>query len=192
VKSAVFTKSDYARRIGRRPSAISNYIARQQLTSPAVRADGRIDATLADAQLGVTIDPVRAAAQAGAQAQSSKPPTTVGYQAPAISGDAASLLRSRAIMARITAIERRHAFEASRGRYMLTADAEREWRTVLSGIIASIEAWFADLVAELPGDKHRNIIIIRKSWRRLRVQLAMQEREGAAKLPEYVEDAELL
>jgi hypothetical protein len=191
VKSAVFTKSEYARRIGRRPSAISNYIARQQLTPPAVRADGRIDATLADAQLGVTIDPVRAAAQAGAQAQSSRP-AAVGYQAPAISGDAASLLRSRAIMARITAVERRFAFEASRGRYMLTEDAQREWRTVLSGIIAAIEAWFADLVAELPGDKHRNIIVIRKSWRRLRVQLAMQEREGAAKLPEYVEDAELL
>lgn len=191
MKSSVFTKSEYARRIGRRPSAISNYIARQQLTPPAVRADGKIDAALADAQLGVTIDPVRAAAQAGAQAQSSRP-TAVGYQAPAISGDAASLLRSRAIMARIAAIERRFAFEASRGRYMLTEDAERQWRTVLSGIILAIEAWFVDLVAELPGDKHRNVIIIRKSWRRLRVQLAAQEREGAAKLPEFAEDKELL
>ncbi|HVH77165.1 MAG TPA: hypothetical protein VM755_19795 [Stellaceae bacterium] len=48
--SEIISKSEYAERRGVGESAVSNWIARGQLTPPALQADGSIDADLADEQ----------------------------------------------------------------------------------------------------------------------------------------------
>ena len=59
----IFTKAAFARRVGVKPSAVSNYIARGKLTAPALRADGTIDAALADQQLDIRLETVRRVGQ---------------------------------------------------------------------------------------------------------------------------------
>src|SRR5689334_7427626 len=47
----ILTKGQFAAQLGVKPSAISNYITRGKLTAPALRPDGKIDASLARQQL---------------------------------------------------------------------------------------------------------------------------------------------
>jgi hypothetical protein len=123
---SIFTKSEYASRLGVRPSAVSNYIARGQLTEPALRRDGRIDANLADQQLDVTLDAVRKAARPIKPALES--PSTPPSSAAVIDLDAGRSLRSRATIEGIRAERARREFEHERDRYTLTEAAQAEWR----------------------------------------------------------------
>lgn len=54
--SEILSKSAYARRCGRTPASVSQWIKRGQLTPPAVRRDGKINVALADQQLAMTVD----------------------------------------------------------------------------------------------------------------------------------------
>jgi hypothetical protein len=188
VKSGLFTKSDYARRLGIRPSQVSNYIARQQLTPPALRPDGTIDAALADTQLRVTVDPVRQASRPGRAARASAADVTTAPATAPIDFQASSvLLRSRALMAQITAERTRREFQAERGRYTLTATAEAETRRILTEPISAIDQAIPDLVDALGGGRG-NLVTIRKWWYQLRAKEAARHHQIAATLPEFVAD----
>jgi hypothetical protein len=52
VSARFLTKSEYARRLGVQPAAVSNWVTRGRLSPPAIRPDGRINPVLADRQLG--------------------------------------------------------------------------------------------------------------------------------------------
>ena len=53
----ILTKGQFAAQLGVKPSAVSNYITRGKLSAPAVRPDGRIDASLAREQLAGRLNP---------------------------------------------------------------------------------------------------------------------------------------
>jgi hypothetical protein len=189
----IVSKKEFAERHGVKPETVRSWIMRGHLRPPALRPNGAINIEAADKMLANTLDRVR---QAGSQSRRVQIDNVTSPTAPVVDfSDAASLLKSRAVMARITALERQHAFYASRGRYTLTEDAQREWRAVLAALITNIEGWFATLVEELGGDqgaRHRNLIVIRKSWRRLRAREVERHRTEAADLPEFVADREAL
>ena len=46
------SEADLAARLGVKPSAISNYIARGKLTAPVLRLDGRVDVALGISAIG--------------------------------------------------------------------------------------------------------------------------------------------
>jgi hypothetical protein len=52
VSARLLTKSEYARRLGVQPAAVSNWVTRGRLSPRAIRPDGRINPVLADRQLG--------------------------------------------------------------------------------------------------------------------------------------------
>jgi hypothetical protein len=138
----ILTKSGFAGRLGVNPAAISNLIRRQRLTSPALRADGKIDVEQALRQLGRTVDPVMSASRGGPAI------TGDGGVAAGSSGPAAQLLKARALSASVDAMRKRQQFMADSGRYMLTADATAEWGRVLS-VFLDVERSFADLALKL-------------------------------------------
>ena len=189
----VLTKSEYARRLGVSPSAVSNWISRRRLTTPAMRADGMIDAALADQQLRVTIDVIRAAGQSrrGEIPQLTRTAPSGGRPPTAEPIDFAAsrdLLRARADLQMMQAETRRRELAHQSGRYMLTSQVEAAWRQELSAVIEAMEGGFRDLAADLGGDSHRNLVTIRKWFRRLRVNEAARLREAAAAAPALVED----
>jgi hypothetical protein len=57
--SEVVTKSEYARRHGVTPGAVTAWLARGHLSAEAVTADGRINVEIADAQLRERLDHAR-------------------------------------------------------------------------------------------------------------------------------------
>ena len=56
---AILSKIVYAQHAGVTPGAVSQWIARGQLTAPALQVDGLIDVVLADRQLAETLSPAR-------------------------------------------------------------------------------------------------------------------------------------
>jgi hypothetical protein len=55
----IYTKSEFARRLGVRASAVSNYVARGQISGAALLSDGRINGPVAEDQLKLTVDLIR-------------------------------------------------------------------------------------------------------------------------------------
>ena len=180
----ILTKTQFAGVLGVNPAAVSNWIRRQRLTPPAVRADGRIDADAARAQLGRTLDPVQRAIR-----QPSAAPT--GGADWSRDGQASTqLLRARALSASVAAERSRRDLMAERGKYMLTAEAEAAWARVLSDIMLQVEQSFADLsiVLQQTGTAREKEIALRRWWRNQRLRAAEANRLAASTEPEFVED----
>src|SRR5579885_972382 len=138
---ALITKSEFAAARGVDRSTISKWISRGRLTAPALTPDGRIDAEIADRQLGASLDPVRHLGQQH-RAKPAAPPPGAAVEA---FGPAADLLRAKAQIALIAAEERRIAFEATRGRYTLTEAAEAAWAAALTEFLLDVENSLNDL-----------------------------------------------
>src|SRR5260370_32935259 len=160
----ILTKREFAARCKVRPCTVSNWVARKRLTAPALRADGAIAVEAAFQQLGITLDPVRAASRP-------KAPTAPAAELVAF-GPAADLLKARALILQIDAEQRRRAFEHERGRYMLTADAEAQWTAELTDLLLAIDGGFVDLADALPGDRRGRPSSIQKKWGGFRGVLA--------------------
>ena len=177
----IFTKSGYARRIGVRPSAISNYIARRQLTPPAVRADGTIDAALADQQLDIRLDTIRRASRPAPAAPAAEP---IDFSS------GRDLLRARALSASVAAERSRRALEHERGRYALSEDVAAEWARALAGFLVEVERSLPDLAHTLQLD-HQQTVTLRRWWRQQRAEAAERNRLAAAAEPVLVGDPEV-
>jgi hypothetical protein len=184
---AELTKSEYAARLGIRPSMVSNYIRRQQLTAPALTAGGRVNVELADKQLRVTVDPVRQASRPGRAARATADVITTAPAGPIDFQASAVLLRARAMVAQIGAERLRREFQAERGRYMLTTTAEAEMRQVVEEIVSVIDQAIPDLIDAL-GEDRRHLPIVRKWWHAVRAKEAARHAAAAAAAPEFVTD----
>jgi hypothetical protein len=185
----ILTKSQFAALLAVNPAAVSNWIRRQRLTPPAVRADGKIDVDLARAQLGRTLDAgQRAIRQPGADHGA---PATGGADWSPSAQASTQLLRARALSASVAAERSRRELMAERSKYMLTAEAEAAWARVLSDIMLQVEQSFADLaiVLQQAGSVREKEIALRRWWRNQRLRGAEQHRIAAAAQPQFVEDA---
>lgn len=180
-----FTKSAYARRIGVRPSAISNYIARRKLTAPALRADGTIDAALADQQLDIRLETVRRAGQLSNRTGQATPAAE-----PIDFSSSRDLLRARALSAAVAAERGRRSLELERGRYALAEDVAAEWARRLGAFLVEVETSLPTLAHTLQLDHERGVVL-RKWWRDQRAQAARENREAAEGLPPYTDDPDL-
>ncbi len=183
--SEILSKSSYAAARGVTPGAVTNWIARGKLTPPALRADGKIDVELADKQLGLGLDPVRAASAGDRQHQQSAGGSTPGWS----ENEKASqqLLRARALSASVDAERKRRDLNAERGKYTLSDQAAAEWAKMLGAFLQRVEEGFADLAIDLGLDREQ-LAGLRKFWRAQRANASEEARRLAATLPEFVAD----
>ena len=173
----ILSKSAYAARRGRGPSAVSNWIRSGQLSAPALRPDGKIDAELADGQLAKTLDPVRSAAQRLPVASN-----TSGSD-PAKQAQA-EYLRARALSASVRAERERRELNAQRGRYMLTEEARAEWARGIMDHLQSVEQSLPDLADRL-GIGWDGLLKLRRWWRARCEYTANRNRLAAASVPDF-------
>lgn len=184
----ILSKSAYARVTGVNPAAVSNWIRRGQLTSPALRTDGKINRELADQQLGHRLAPVMSAARRAAPADDRPIPSSTGGPAWSPSNQASlQLLRARALDASVRAERSRRELNQERGRYTLTEEAQVEWAKTLSAFLLNVEQSLADLATTLRLDRE-GVMELRRWWRNQRAQAAGDNREKAAGLPQFIED----
>lgn len=179
--AGALTREAYARRRGVRTRAVHNFIAREQLTAPALREDGLIDPDLADDQLDERLNPVQSA---GARQRVDRAPPVDGGSDPSA---ARQLLRARAISASVDAARKRRAFDLERGRYMLTATAQVEWNKALAEFLLGLEQSFPDLATDLGLDRTKTAVL-RKWWRDQRTKAAANFAATAAATDEFVEE----
>ena len=109
------SKADLAVRLGVKPSAVSNYIARGKLTAPALRSDGTVDVALALRQLGKSLDLAlstgRGAPAAAAIVERQRMPEDLSAQR--------TLVRARAVSAAVAAEQARRKLNLDTGKYVL-------------------------------------------------------------------------
>jgi hypothetical protein len=182
--ATLMSKSAYARRHGRGASSVSNWIQRGQLTSPAVRADGRIDAELADQQLGLSLDTVQSATRAPTQ-----PIETPTMTFSPTQQAQARLLNAKALDAAIKAETNRRALNAQRGRYTLTEEIRAEFGRGIMDHLMDVEQSLPDLAARL-GLGREGLHELRKWWRDRRDYTAKRNRLEAENFPEFIADPE--
>jgi|ERR1700687_683482 len=184
--SEILSKSQYAAARNVTPGAVTNWIARGKLTRPALRSDGKIDANLADKQLGLTLDPVRAASAGDRPRQRQSPPDAgTGWS----DNDKASqqLLRARAVKASVEAERARRELNVERGRYAISSDVTAVWARTLGAFLQRVEEGFADLATDIGLDREQ-LTGLRKYWRAQRAGAAEDARQIAKALPEFVAD----
>jgi hypothetical protein len=187
--SQLFTKSEFAKSVGVTPSALSNWVKRRQLTAPALRSDGKIDAGLAVEQLRVSLHPVMSA-----RARQRGDALPMPKAAPAASAeilDMASgrkLLAARAEIATVQAERGRRELEHERGRYTLAEGAKAAFAQALAEFLQRVEQNLGDLARDLGLDQ-RQAAALRTWWRAQRASAAAEARAKAATLPEFIEGA---
>ena len=106
----IVSKRDLAARLGVKPSAISNYIARGKLTPPALRSDGSLDVALAIKQLRGRLDLARQAGRGSPVGE-----TLVARNAPENSAQR-TLMRAKAVSAAVAAEQARRKLNEKTGK----------------------------------------------------------------------------
>jgi hypothetical protein len=179
------SKSEFARRMGVKPAAVTNWISRRRLTRPALRADGRVDFERGRAQIRGTVDPMLSASAHTRVDRLSKSPSAEETSARGRASD--QLLQARAISASVDAMGKRREFLHESGRYMLAADVEAAWTRSLTQLIATIEQSFPDLAADLGLDREQQMGV-RRWWRNVRMRAAEEARAAANGEPAVIVD----
>jgi hypothetical protein len=173
------TKIAYARRHGVTPSAVSRWIDRHHLTSPALLPDGRIDPEAADAQLRERLDDARHATD-----MDHSPDEAAATSA------AAALIERRRVQAIEEAdlkLRRLRRDELVGAGTLVRADTvARVQGRLLEELLAEIEQWLPELTAKL-GAGREGVDIARREWRAFRQRQAEADDRRAAGLPELVE-----
>lgn len=180
--ATVETKSEFAARIGKLPSAVSNYISRGKLTGLALTADGRINVEEALQQLGANVDPGRGnpahlfAAAGDAAVLPQQPELPVAPAAAAhkpVDPVAAALgdIRLRRAQLDLDDAERKAAVD--RDELIPAVEARRQWTAQLEDLIASMEMFVLDLPTKLGLDRD-GALAVREEWRRFRERQADQ------------------
>lgn len=168
----LLTKAEFASRLGKRPSAVSNWIAREKLTGAALTADGRINVDEALRQLGETIDPGRGnpTAMLAVAAPIDDPPAPSPQMTMPFPGSLADI-RLRTETLRLEEMQRNAAI--ARGELIYAEAAQRTWAEQLEELIASMELFVLDLPAKLGLDREASVTI-RAEWRAFRERQADQ------------------
>lgn len=171
----VISKGAYASRIGKRPSAVSNYIARGKLSGAALTADGRIAVAEADRQLALTLDPGRGrpiqvidTTSAGALVREESP--------------AARRARAVAEMAELDLEQRRRRLAEAAGYYVAAEQVRANRGRALAQLLAAVDNWLPEVAAELALSRDE-LAAMRASWRRFRARQADHAATRAMALP---------
>lgn len=183
----VVSKSQYAALRNVALQTVSTWIAREQLTEPALLSDGNIDVAAADLQLRERIDPTRSIAHAPnglfgpRDADGDTPPP------PAADDPVRRRQVALADQAEVEANEKRLAFEARRGKYLLAEDVAALRGRAYADLMRSVDRWLPSVVAEIGGGQ-TELVIARHSWRAFRTAEADAAMTRAGELPELVGD----
>ena len=155
------SKSEFSRLMHVKPSAVSNWISRGQLTAPALKPDGRIDAELARQQLGHTVDTGRS------HHRSSRPPAGTA-------AERAKLHRLKIYRFELEIARRQRATAIERAGLVRADGAAAAWAAELSDLLIAIEQWLPDLAVMLGASRE----LVLGEWRTFRQRQAAQ-RDGA-------------
>jgi transcriptional regulator with XRE-family HTH domain len=172
----IVTKVALARELGVSKSTVSTWIRRRQLTSPALRRDGKVNLDTARKQLAERVGVGRVMDSGSA----------AGARTPDDLAASREILRARALTATIEA-ERARRLDAERGRYCLTADVEKEWAATLTEIVNGIEERLPALDRDLALDR-AGMKAVRNWWNETRRRLSMAFGDKSAGKPEFIED----
>lgn len=181
----IVSKSEFARRRGVDPAAVSMWIARGQIWGSALTADGKVDEQVAIEQLRQKLDPARSLTPLDDLGGNGAGDSDV----PHVSASLIDQQRSQRIEEAALRLRRLRAEENERaGKYMVTTNVEREWNRLLGQLVDETEAWIADLVQELGGGAEE-LAIARQSWRKFRQRQAENAEAEMNAQPRLMVDA---
>ncbi len=187
----IVSKGEFARLVGRAPSAISAWIADGKLTAPALIGAGhraKIDVEAAVAQLKLTLD----VGQQLAQAQPIQAiPGGIRPLATPANDDAARLMRAKADQAELDLQMSKARAAEQAGRWLVAEAAREAWTTEMAGFIQAVESWLVTTaprdIATLGTTDPRTIAkALRSGFRDLRQRIA----DSAAAVPADVAQGE--
>jgi hypothetical protein len=149
----VVTKGEFAAMLGVALSTVSTWIARGQLTAPALSSDGRIDVVLGKKQLAERIDLAksRGRSPAGLFAKIDKPapapaplPGRLGIGRIAAYGERITVSRGDLLQLELDRQELLRLFES--GRLVKVSDADRALSRDLADLIGAVDGELAEWV----------------------------------------------
>ena len=149
--------------MGVQAAAVTNWIARRQLTSPALRADGRINFGRARAQIRGSVDQIASAAAMRA-VRSSRDQAPV--EEPTHSRAVDQLMRAKALSAAVDAARKRRDFLAENGKYVVASEAEQAWARSFGRVLRTVEESFPDLCIDLdlgPSEE----LVLHRWWQKI-------------------------
>ncbi len=183
-------KSEYAQMRGRKPSAVSNWIADGKLEAPAITEDGQINVALADAMLAERLDPTQQLAQ-------SRP-----LAGDLVDEDDADLLEevtktssttrdaprryldAKAEEKELDVERKRRQQAAEAGKWVETAQVVAVWNRNMAAVFTDLEAWVTqageELATKLETDPRLTTLALRESLRQFRERQAAREAANAA------------
>jgi hypothetical protein len=178
----VVTKTEYARSKGVTPAAVTAWLARGHLTSPALRADGRIDVEMADGQLRERLDHARRATDVD------RPPPADAASPPPAAAALIERQRQQRIEENDLKLRRLRREELERAGHLVDADAmARAHGRSFEELMTAIEQWqLGDLAPQL-GLSREQIEVVRREWRAFRARQAAAALRQAGALAEHVE-----
>lgn len=182
----IITKGEFAERKGRKPSAVSNWIADGRITPAALVGSGvraRIWVEQAERDLARNLDPSQQIAQdrpvsMTAPAGGTAPEAPAApLPAPAEDEDLRRRRRADAESAEHQAELLRMKRERESGRWVEAADAQKRFSAELVKFVTEVETWAAQKLARALAEKHgldwRTVSAdVRASWREFRGEKA--------------------
>lgn len=194
----ILTKAEFADRVGRTRSCVSNWIAGGKISAAALIGDGRsarIWLERAEADLSASLDPSQQVAQAEPFVRSSlapeTPPAREIRESSATSARSLSAEREAnlARRAKADADKSEHDAEAARrklaldeGRYVIAAAAQAAWAREMAKAIADFEMFIAQELPRKVGEQFnidwRTVSnLTREQFREFRERCAIDARE---------------
>jgi hypothetical protein len=173
----LISKSAFAARRGVSVSAVSKWIERGRISGPALMADGRIDVAEAERQLTARLDHAKSGAARVAAWRAADP-------------DALPSVGEQSVREQILAVDleqKRRRLDAEKGVYIRADQVRAERGRALAQMVAALDNWIPELVAELGLDRDA-IAKVRASWRRFRERQADALLAEAGALPELLPD----
>lgn len=167
--SEIISKGAFAIRVGKMPSAVSNWIARGKLGGAALTADGRVVVDEALRQLGLSVDSGRG-----------RPSTGDLIPAPALPerDEPRSLAKVRLERETLQLEAQQRAAAIERGELVRADEVSRRWSAELDELLLSIEQFVVDLPGKL-GLGRDAVDIARREWREFRRRRAEQASAAA-------------
>lgn len=200
----ILTKAQFAETQGIGYDAVRKWITRGHLTGDALTADGRINVAAAELQLRARLSTYaggtsRRRAAASPNRRDEREPGPPVTTAPVIASSAASLSPGQpdlpyedlTLRENILAVElerKQRQLEAEKGVYVRADQVRAERGKALAQMIAAIDNWVPEMVAELGLDREQ-LARVKASWRRFRERQADAMLAEALALPETLSDA---
>jgi hypothetical protein len=189
------TKSELARRIGVSAGRVSQYLTEGKIYGDAIVGEGRaamIDYGLARSQLGLALDPVQMTAQMRSLPEGESPELPMASSAPVVSDEQRRHQSIKVQQAELTLQRQIREDKESRGVYMRTDAARREFAKSIVDLVDGMDQLIGVLIekiaTELKLEKQQVAVILRREWREWRERQATQARESVATSEEFLAD----